>query len=72
MDELLNAEGLMDAGSLKLEDSLRLAQANIWRKIEWLRSVAEQHRKAAEHLDGEASRLVKEANEHPYQEEDED
>lgn len=69
-EELLSAEGLMDVGSLKLEDGLRVAQSNVWRKVEWLRSIAAQHRNAADHLDGEASRLVKEANEHPYQDED--
>lgn len=69
MDEL-KAEGLMDDGSLKLEDDLRVAQANVWRKVEYLRSLAEQHRKAAAHLDGEASRLVAEANEHPMQHQD--
>lgn len=70
MEELLTAESLMDSGSIKLEDNLRVAQSNIWRKVEWLKSLAEQHRKAAEHLDGEAARLVSEANEHPYQDED--
>lgn len=69
MDEL-KAEGLMDAGSLILEDDLRKAQANVWRKVEYLRSLAEQHRKAAAHLDGEASRLVAEAAEHPYSHKD--
>lgn len=70
MDELLSSENLMDIGSIKLEDNLRLAQANVWRKVEWLRSLAEQHRNAAEHLDGEAERLVNEGNEHPYQHQD--
>lgn len=70
MDELLRTESLMDMGSVKLEDELRLAQANVWRKVEYLRSIAEQHRNAAKHLDGEASRLVKEANEHPLRHND--
>lgn len=46
MDALYTGDQLMDAGSVKLEDELRLAQANVWRKVEWLRSVAEQHRNA--------------------------
>lgn len=70
MDELLKSEGLMDAGSIKLEDDLRVAQANVWRKVEILRSIAEQHRNAAKHLDNEADRLVKESNEHPLQHKD--
>ena len=71
MDELLSTEVLMDKGSLKFEDDLRVAQANVWRKVEYLRSLAQQHINAAEHLNQEASRLIAEANEHPYQEEDE-
>lgn len=70
MEELLTSEQLMDPGAVKLEDELRLAQANVWRKVEYLRSIADQHRNAAKHLDGEANRLVTEAAEHPYQHKD--
>lgn len=70
MDELLTSEQLMDEGSLKLEDAKRVADANVNRKVEWLRSKADQHRNAAAHLDAEANRLVAEYNEHPLQHRD--
>ena len=68
--ELLTSEQLMDDGSLKLEDAKRVADANLNRKVEYLRSKADQHIEAARHLNAEANRLVDEANEHPLQHKD--